>query len=114
MPSQVEFSGTSSIVLKVGYLISSDSVSKPSLLFSSVDTAFLVLLLWGVPWFLEILESSDSFLLLFPTVFIYSTTHLSANSIGSNFSQMWESFKFFSTPLGRTPGKATVLSFLYD
>lgn len=47
--SQVEFSGTSFFVLKVGYLMVSNSVSVLLSMLFSADTAFLVFLLWGVP-----------------------------------------------------------------
>ena len=47
--SQVEFSGTSFFVLKVGYLMVSNSVSVLLSMLFSADTAFLVFPLWGVP-----------------------------------------------------------------
>lgn len=47
--SQVEFSGTFFFVLKVGYLMVSNSVSVLLSILFSADTAFLVFPLWGVP-----------------------------------------------------------------
>lgn len=47
--SQVEFSGTSFFVLKVRYLIVSNSVSSLLSMLFSADTAFLVFPLWGIP-----------------------------------------------------------------